>query len=88
MLTLAAFVYGAYYLGRIVFRGGQRPVVKALTGGGILIVALNIPWLNILVWTALVCVGLGARLLEFARLRPWSTTSRITASEVPAHGEK
>jgi hypothetical protein len=40
----------------------------------ILIAALQIPWLNIFVWLAMVFLGLGAQLLEFYRQRPWSTT--------------
>ena len=72
VLTLATFVYGAFYIGRLLFRGRQHPAVSSLVGGLILIVALQIPWLNILVWTAMVCFGLGAQLLEFHRQRPWA----------------
>jgi len=71
VLTFATFVYGAYYIGRLLFRGNQHPVVKALVGGVILIVALHIPWLNIVVWAAMVFFGLGAQLLEIQRRRPW-----------------
>jgi cytoskeletal protein CcmA (bactofilin family) len=70
-LTLATFVYGAYYIGRLLFRGNQHPVVKALVGGVILIVALQIPWLNIVVWFAMVFFGLGAQLLAIHSQRPW-----------------
>ena len=70
-LTLATFVFGAYYVGRLVFRGNQHPVVKALVGGLILIVALHIPWLNIVVWLAMVFFGLGAQLLAIYDQRPW-----------------
>ncbi|MBF4994392.1 hypothetical protein ITX31_09740 [Arthrobacter gandavensis] len=70
-LTLATFVFGAYYIGRLIFRGNQHPVVKALVGGVILIVALHIPWLNILVWLAMVFFGLGAQLLAIYQKRPW-----------------
>lgn len=80
-MTLATFVYGAYYLGRLVVRGTHRPVVKALVGGLILIVGLQIPWLNILVWLAMVFLGLGAQLLELYRLRPWDRA--IAADAVP-----
>jgi cytoskeletal protein CcmA (bactofilin family) len=73
VLTLASFVFGAYYLGRLVFRGRQHPVVVALVGGAILIVALQIPWLNILVWVAMVCFGVGAQLLAIYDLRSWRT---------------
>ncbi|WP_291048476.1 polymer-forming cytoskeletal protein [Herbiconiux sp.] len=76
VLTLASFAYGAYYLGRVVLRGHGQPLVKSLVGGAILIVALHIPWLNILVWLAMVFFGLGAQLLEFHRQRPWSTKTR------------
>ena len=71
VLTFATFVYGAYYLGRLILRGGQHPVVKALLGGLILIVALQVPWLNVPVWLAMVFFGLGAQLLEFWTQRPW-----------------
>ncbi|RWZ58439.1 polymer-forming cytoskeletal protein [Labedella populi] len=74
VLTLATFVYGAYYLGRLVFRDRQHPVVMSLVGGTILIVGLNIPWLNILVWTPMILFGLGAQLLEFWSQRPWAVT--------------
>jgi len=91
VLTLATFVYGAYYLGRIVFRGDQHPVVTSLVGGAILIVALQIPWLNVIVWLAMVFFGLGAQLLEFHRQRPWrrqsegvSETSKQAPAAVPS----
>lgn len=83
VLTLATFVYGAYYLGRLILRGEQPPVVKALLGGLVLIVALQIPWLNVLVWLAMVFFGLGAQLLEFWTQRPWRTKSE---ADVPAPG--
>lgn len=70
-LTLASFVFGAYYIGRLVLRGRQHPVVKALVGGVILIVALHIPWLNIVVWLAMVFLGTGAQLLAIYEKRPW-----------------
>lgn len=80
VLTVATFVYGAYYIGRLIFRGDQHPVVKALVGGLILIVALNVPWLNILVWAAMVFFGLGAQLLDIYRQRPWHRRSETVAS--------
>lgn len=55
-------------------------MVTALLGGAILIVALNIPWLNIPVWLAMVFFGLGAQLLELQRLRPWRSR---TEADVP-----
>jgi hypothetical protein len=64
LLTLATFVYGSFFIGRLVFRGAQRPVLKAVVGGVILIIALHIPWLNIAVWLAMVLFGLGAQLLD------------------------
>lgn len=70
-LTLATFVFGAYFIGRLIFRGNQQPVIKALVGGLILIVALHIPWLNIVVWLAMVFLGLGAQLLAIYDRRPW-----------------
>ena len=79
------FVYSAYYIGRLMFRGTQHPVVKSLVGGVILIVALQIPWLNILVWLAMVFFGLGAQLLEIHRQRPWHLTpATTTAPHLPA----
>ena len=74
LLILATFLYAAYYIGRLLFRGRVHPVVESLVGGVILIVALQIPWLNILVWLAMVFFGLGAQLLEFQRQRPWHHT--------------
>jgi cytoskeletal protein CcmA (bactofilin family) len=71
LVVLATFVYSAYYIGRLLFRGEQHPVVKALVGGVILILALQIPWVNVLVWLAMVFFGLGAQLLEVSRQRPW-----------------
>jgi hypothetical protein len=70
-MVLATFVYSAYYIGRLIFRGTQHPVIKALVGGVILIVALQIPWLNLVIWLAMVFFGLGAQLLEIHRQRPW-----------------
>ena len=85
LMVLATFVYSAYYIGRLVFRGTQHPVVKSLVGGVILIVALQIPWLNIVVWLAMVFFGLGAQLLEFHRQRPWHLTAETTvAPQLPA----
>lgn len=77
VLTLATFVYGAFYIGRLLLRGGQHPAVKSLLGGVILITALQIPWLNIVVWLAMVFFGLGAQLLEFHRQRPWRTRPEV-----------
>lgn len=74
VLTLATFVYGAFYIGRLLLRGDQHPVVKSLVGGLILITALHIPWLNIVVWLAMVFFGLGAQLLALHSQRPWKTT--------------
>lgn len=73
VLVLASFVYSAYYIGRLVLRGARSPVLTALLGGIILIIALQIPWLNIVVWLAMVFFGLGAQLLEFHSQRPWNT---------------
>lgn len=73
-LTLATFAVSAYYIGRLLFRGNQPPVVKALVGGVVLIIALHIPWLNIAVWAAMVFFGLGAQLLEIYGQRPWHRT--------------
>ena len=70
-LTLASFVFSAYYIGGLIFRGNQHPVIKALVGGAILIVALHIPWLNVVVWAAMVFFGLGAELLAIYDRRPW-----------------
>jgi len=70
-LTLASFVFSAYYIGRLLFRGNQHPVIKALVGGLILIVALHIPWLNVIVWIAMVFFGVGAQLLAIYDRRPW-----------------
>jgi cytoskeletal protein CcmA (bactofilin family) len=85
LLVLATFVYSAYYIGRLIFRGNQHPVVKSLVGGVILIIALQIPWLNILVWLAMVFFGLGAQLLEFQRQRPWHLPTEATiAPQLPA----
>lgn len=72
VLTLATFVYGSFYIGRLIFRGHQHPVLKSLVGGVILVAALQIPWLNVLVWLAMVFFGLGAQLLELYRQRPWA----------------
>jgi len=85
LMILATFVYSAYYIGRLIFRGAQHPVIKALVGGMILIVALQIPWLNILVWLAMVFFGLGAQLLEIQRRRPWHLMPETTvAPQLPA----
>ena len=83
VLTLATFVYGAYYIGRLLFRGNQHPVVKALIGGLILIIALQIPWLNILVWIAMVLFGLGAQLLAMHSQWPRRTQTRADAMPYP-----
>lgn len=82
-LTLATFVYGAFYIGRLLLRGEQRPVVTSLVGGLLLIVALRIPWVNIVVWFAMVFLGLGAQLLEFHSQRPWKTKSQVGTEPPP-----
>lgn len=71
LMVLATFVIAAFYLGRIVFRDRAHPAVMSLVGAVTLTVALQIPWLNIVVWFAVVFFGLGAELLEIQRLRPW-----------------
>ncbi len=86
VMTLATFVFGAHYLGRVVLRGAHHPVLQSFVGGLILIVGLQIPWLNILVWLAMVFFGLGAQLLALQRQRPWSTTTGQDAvPAAPAH---
>jgi hypothetical protein len=93
VMVLATFVYGAFYIGRLVFRDRQHPVVMSLVGGVILIVALQIPWLNILVWLAMVFFGLGAQLLELHRQRPWHRAPTaiagppLPADETTAHAQ-
>ena len=71
VLTLATFLVSAHYLGRLVLRGSHHPVLQSFVGGLILIVGLQIPLLNILVWLAMVFFGLGAELLELNRHAPW-----------------
>lgn len=83
-MTLATFVFGAYYIGRLVFRGNQHPIIKSLVGGVILIVALHIPWLNVAVWLAMVFFGLGAQLLAMYDKRPWHRS--VPAPPVAAPG--
>lgn len=88
LLVLATFVYASYYIGRLLFRGKVHPVVESVVGGVILIVVLQIPWLNVVVWLAMVFFGLGAQLLEFQRQRPWRhdrTTETTGASQLPPH---
>ena len=84
-LTLATFVYGAFYIGRLLFRGDQPPVLKSFIGGLILIIALHIPWLNIVVWFAMVFFGLGAQLLEFHSQRPWRTPAKVENTSLAPH---
>lgn len=74
VLTLATFVVSAHYLGRLVLRGSHHPVLQSFVGGLILILGLQIPLLNILVWLAMVFFGLGAELLELNRHAPWRIT--------------
>lgn len=80
VLTLATFVYGAFYIGRLLLRGDQHPVLKSFIGGLILITSLQIPWLNIVVWLAMVFFGLGAQLLEFHSQRPWRTKPEVDSA--------
>ncbi|WP_426625248.1 hypothetical protein ACPPVW_04005 [Leifsonia sp. McL0607] len=79
VLTLATFLVSAHYLGRLVIRDTHHPVLQSFVGGLILIVALQIPLLNILVWLAMVFFGLGAELLEIYRQQPWRPMSRPEA---------
>ncbi|WP_434318481.1 hypothetical protein [Leifsonia sp. P73] len=85
VLTLATFLVGAHYLGRVVLRTSPHPVLQSFVGGLILIVGLQIPVLNILVWLAMVFFGLGAELLELYRQRPWKVDALTPAAPpVPA----
>lgn len=84
VMMMATFVYSAYYLGRLVFRDRVSPVVMSLVGGLILIVALQIPWVNILVWLAMLFFGLGAQLLEVQRQRPWHRAAVDTTPQLPS----
>ncbi|MFJ2370412.1 polymer-forming cytoskeletal protein [Microbacterium sp. NPDC087665] len=83
VLTLSTFVFASYYIGRLLLRGGQHPLAKSLIGGLILIVALQIPWLNILVWCVMVFIGLGAQLLTFRSARPWRYRSATDSEPSP-----
>lgn len=87
-LSLATFVYMSFYIGRLLFRGDQHPVLKSFVGGLILITALQIPWLNIVAWFAMVFFGLGAQLLEFHSQRPWRTKPEVgAAAPMQAQGQ-
>lgn len=80
VLTLATFLVAAHYLGRVVLRRSPHPVLQSFVGGLILIVGLQIPVLNILVWLAMVFFGLGAELLELYRQRPWRVDALTSAA--------
>ncbi len=84
VMTLATFVFGAHYLGRLVLHGAHHPVLQSFVGGLILIVGLQIPWVNIIVWLAMVFFGLGAQLLAIQRQRPWRMTTAAGAPAAPA----
>jgi hypothetical protein len=84
VLTLATFVIAAHYLGRLVLHGSHHPVLQSFVGGLILIVGLQIPLLNVLVWLAMVFFGLGAELLELYRHAPWRTTPAQQAAVPPS----
>lgn len=81
VLTLATFLVGAHYLGRVILRRSAHPVLQSFVGGLVLIVGLQIPLLNILVWLAMVFFGLGAELLEIRRRHPWSTKRRSDGTD-------
>lgn len=83
VMVFSTFLYGSSYLGRLLFRGRVHPVVKSLVGGVILIVALQVPWLNILVWLAMVLFGVGAQLLEIQRRRPWIMRPTLDGPPAP-----
>lgn len=84
VLSLGTFVFGAFFIGRLVLRGAQRPAVKALVGALILIAALMIPWVNLLVWVAMVLFGLGAQLLDLHSRAPWrSRDGAVAAAHQP-----
>ncbi|MFE4471006.1 hypothetical protein ACFRFH_19520 [Leifsonia sp. NPDC056824] len=83
VLTLATFLVGAHYLGRVVLRHSAHPVLQSFVGGLILIVGLQIPVLNIPVWLAMVFFGLGAELLELYRQRPWRAGAPATPAAPP-----
>jgi cytoskeletal protein CcmA (bactofilin family) len=76
VLTLAAFPYGAFMIGRLVLRDRRGPVVTALLGGAVLVVALHIPVLGVLVTVVTIVLGLGAQLLDIADARPWDRVAR------------
>ncbi|WP_146339737.1 polymer-forming cytoskeletal protein [Nesterenkonia sp. NBAIMH1] len=65
VLVLATFVYGSHFVGRVVLRKTSRPIPQTLVGGLLLILALNIPWVGIAVWLAMLFFGVGAQLLDF-----------------------
>jgi len=78
VLTLAAFPYGAFMIGRLILRDRRGPVVTALLGGAVLVVALHIPVLGVLVTVVTIVLGLGAQLLDIADARPWDRAGRRT----------
>jgi len=86
VLTLATFVFSAHYLGRLVMPGRHHPVLTTFVGGVILIVGLQIPWLNIPVWIAMVLFGLGAELLAFRGERPWTIVPPAAGTPATASG--
>lgn len=76
VLTLAAFPYGAFVVGRLILRDRRGPVVTALLGGAVLVVALHIPVLGVLVTVVTIVLGLGTQLLDVADARPWDRAGR------------
>ncbi|WP_314146287.1 polymer-forming cytoskeletal protein [uncultured Leifsonia sp.] len=87
VLTLATFLVGAHYLGRLMLRGAHHPVLLTFVGGLVLIVGLQIPLLNILVWLAMVFFGLGAELLALHANAPWRTRAE-PPNAAPAVGDR
>lgn len=59
-LTLLSTVFTSAYIGRLVFRDRQNPVIQNVTGGIIYVALLSLPLVSIAVWIIGSLIGLGS----------------------------
>jgi cytoskeletal protein CcmA (bactofilin family) len=70
-ILVMSFTYGAYYIGRLIFRNNKNRLLNSVTGGVILSVLLIIPIVNIISWIVIASLGTGVQILSFAKNSPY-----------------
>lgn len=71
LMIVMSFVFGAYYIGRLIFKNNNNKLLNSITGGAIASILLLIPIINVISWIVIVSMGTGVQILSFAKNSPY-----------------